>query len=90
MLAEGSLDRLSQRDADIFDSVVGVDMQIAGGPHMQIKDAVSGEEGEEMIERPDAGDDIGGAGTIYGEVELDARLGGPAADGRAALRHARR
>ena len=48
-------EQLSQRDADVFDRVVLVDIQVPGGFQLQIKPAVLGKQLQHVIEEADAG-----------------------------------
>ena len=55
LVAEGLLEGLAEDDADVFDGVVGVDLQIALGLDLQIDQAVAAEQVEHVVEEPDAG-----------------------------------
>ena len=47
--------RLAERDADVFDGVMLIDVEIAGGLHLQIEPAMPRDEIEHVIEKADAG-----------------------------------
>ena len=55
LVAERLFERLAEDDADVFDGVVRVDLQIALGVDVQIDQAVAREQVEHVIEEPDAG-----------------------------------
>src|SRR6516162_3094758 len=65
--------RLAQHDADIFDSVVVVDMGVARRLDDEVEEPVSRQELEHMVEEPDASADIGTSGPV--EDDLDLNLG---------------
>ena len=76
LVAERLLERLPERDADILDGVVVVDMQIALGGNADIDERVARELVEHMVEEADAGGDLGRAGAVEVELDRDLRLVG--------------
>lgn len=73
-------DRLSQTDTGILDRVMPVDVQVSLDGQRQVKLAVTCEQGQKVIECPDAGVDIGHTGSVNREIEHDARFGRRAPD----------
>ena len=71
LVAECLLDRLAEDDADVFDGVVRIDLQIALGVDVEVDQAVPREQVEHVIEEPDAGLDAARAGA----VEIERQLG---------------
>ena len=49
---------LPQYDADVFDGVVLIDVEVALGLQFQIEAAVLGEQLQHVIKKPDAGRDL--------------------------------
>ena len=47
--------RFAERDADVFDGVMLIDVEIAGGLDLQVEAAVPGDQVEHVIEKADAG-----------------------------------
>ena len=72
---------LPETDTDVFDSVVLIDLQVSFGSDVEVDETVTGEEGEHVVEKADAGIDPGGTGTVQIETEFDLGFGGLAADG---------
>ena len=66
---------------DVFDRVVLIDVQIALGANRQIDRRVLGEQRQHVVEKADAGRDVGLARAVQVERELDVRFGGLAVDG---------
>ena len=73
LVAQRLGERLAQRDRDVLDGVVGVDVQVAVGLHGEVDAAVLGQRGEHVVVEPDAGGDVDRAGAV--EVDLDDELG---------------
>ena len=82
------MQRLAESDADVFDRVVLIDVQIALGLHVQIDRRVLRQQREHVIEEADAGGNLALPRAV--EIQLDANLGfgGFAIDGGGA-RHGR-
>ena len=80
-VAEGLLERLADGDADVFDGVVLIDVQIALGLHVQIDGCMLGQKREHVIEKTDAGGDVADARAIEIELDADLRFSGFAIDG---------
>jgi hypothetical protein len=74
--AEGAVKRLAQGDADVFDGVVLIDVQIAVALEVEIEGAVAREELEHVIEEANAGGNFIAALALDGEFEIDACLRG--------------
>src|SRR3569833_2666707 len=66
--------RLAERDADVFHRMVGVDVQIAFGNHLDINHAITYDLVEHMIEEGHAGLKFGRAGAVEVDLHLDTRL----------------
>ena len=72
LVADGSGQRLAERNADVLDRMVGVDVQVAGGRNLQIDHAVPGYLVEHVVEETDPGGDPRTAPAI--EIELHPNL----------------
>ena len=80
--------RLTERDAGVFDGVVLIDVEVAFGFDREIEGAVAGNEIEHVIEETDAGGDFGCAATVEIQAQFNLRLVGFAIDGGgASTRH---
>src|SRR4029453_8737587 len=79
-IAERLEHRLAQDDAHVFDGVVLVDVEIAGGPPLQVEAAVSREQLQHVIEEADTGPHIVAAAAIDGERTCDLRFRGLAVE----------
>ena len=55
LVADRREHRFAERDADVFDGVMLIDVEIAGGLHLQIEPAVARDQIEHVIEKADAG-----------------------------------
>jgi hypothetical protein len=64
LVADRFGDGLSEADADVFDGVVRVNVEVAVGFHSQIEDAMFREERQHVIEKTDSGINFGFAGSI--------------------------
>ena len=82
--AERLLDRLSERDADIFGGVMMVDVKVANRLHGDVNARMPGKQIEHMVEEADAGRDVGHACPVEVHADLDVGLLGLALDGRRA------
>src|SRR6185295_14547076 len=76
---------LAQRDADVFDRVVAVDVQVALGDDLEVDQPVAGDLVEHVVEEADAGGQLGHARAVEVEGDADLRLGGVAGDIRFAV-----
>lgn len=72
---------LAESDADIFDGVVLIDLKISVCLDCEVNEAVTGEEGEHVIEEADACVDLRGPGAVQIEAEFNRGFGGLSADG---------
>jgi hypothetical protein len=86
LVAQGLLDSLAEADADVFDRVMLIDMQIAIGLDGQIDQCMPREQLEHVIEKAYAGGDVRLAGAIEIQFEPDISLFGLALD-RGGTRH---
>ncbi len=77
----GLLQRLAEGDADVFDRVVLIDVQIALGLHVQIDRRVLGQQREHVIEEADAGGNLALPGAVEIQLDADFGFGGFAIDG---------
>ncbi len=68
LVAQRLLERFPDRDTDIFDGVMVVDMCVAVAGDAQAKPAVLAQQCEHVIEKADAG---GGSRTCCGIIEVD-------------------
>ena len=80
LVAERLGQRLAQGDADVLDRVVIVDVAVALGPNGEVDEGMTRQLIEHMIEKADAGRDVGNARPVEIEADLDARLLGLAYD----------
>ena len=55
LVAERLRERAAERDADVLDGVVVVDVQVAGGADLEVEERVAGELVEHVVEEADAG-----------------------------------
>ncbi len=72
-VAERLLDRLAERDADIFRGVVVIDMEVAVGLHRDVDARMTRKEIEHVVEKADSGRNRRGALAV--EVHRDLDLG---------------
>ena len=55
LVAEGLVEGVAERNADIFDGVVLIDVEVALAQKIEIEGSVTGEELEHVVEEADAG-----------------------------------
>ena len=79
-IAQGTVNGLAQADSDIFGGVVAVDMNIAIAVNMEVDEAVLGEKGQHVIQKAEAGCDVGFARAIEIDGEFDFGFGCVALD----------
>ena len=84
LVAERLVEGLAERDADVFDGVVLVDVEVAGAGEGEVEATVAGEEFQHVVEEADAGGDLVDALAVDSELQRDLRLGGGAFDGAGA------
>jgi len=87
-VAQGPTDRLAQRDADILDGVMGVDVQIALRFDAQIDQSMTRDLVEHVIEKRKTAGELGVSGAIQIDVRLNSGLQGIALNRCDACRHA--
>ena len=73
LVAERLAQRLAEHDRGVLDGVVGVDVGVAVGGDGEVDQRVAGERGEHVVVEADPGGDVGAAGAV--EVDLDVDLG---------------
>ena len=78
--AERRRDRFAERDADVLDGVMLVDIEIAGRLHFQVESAMPRDEIEHVIEKPDAGVVVVAALAVERQRHLDLRFRGAPID----------
>jgi len=71
LVAEGFGEGLAEGDADVFDRVVLVDVEVADALELEVEAAVAGEAFEHVVEEADAGGDGVLAGAVDVEAERD-------------------
>ena len=76
LVAPGLGQRLTDGDADILDRVVGVDMEVADGLHIEVDQPVAGDLVEHVIEEGHAGGEFPLSGAIEIETHGNLRLQG--------------
>ena len=81
MVPSACFTRLAERDADILGRVVIIDMEIALGLDRDVDERMAGQQVEHMIEEANAGRDVGHAGAVEIDRDLDLGLLGLALDG---------
>jgi hypothetical protein len=79
-VAEGSIECLAERDANIFDCVVLIHIEVAVAFEFEIEGAVACEQLQHVIEEANAGGDFVLPAAFNGEFDGDARLGGVASE----------
>ncbi len=79
--------RLAQRDADVLDRVVRVDVQVALGLDLQIDEPVARDLVEHVVEKGHARVEGALAGAVEVDPDADLCLGGIADDFGAAIGH---
>ena len=77
----------AERDADILDRVVLVDIEIARCMERQVETAVAREQLQHVIEEPDAGGNLVSSTTVQGQSTADLSFGGPAIERGGARAH---
>ena len=80
---------LTEHDAEILDRVVRVHLQVALGADAQVQQAVAGDLLEHVLEERQAGGELGAAGAVQRQFDLDARLARLALDAGSAGGHGR-
>jgi len=81
-VAERLGQRLAEHDRDIFDGVVGVDLEVARRHHLEVDAPMNRKRAQQMVEEGEAGRDLGRAMTIQPESHRDVGLLRPPAPGR--------
>ncbi len=71
---------LTQGDADVLDAVMVVDMPVAAGNDLQIDETMTGYLVEHVVEKPDAGVELGDARTVKVKTNDDPGFEGVACD----------
>jgi hypothetical protein len=73
LVAEGLGERLTEGNAGIFDGVMKIDFDVALDFEVEIEKSVLGQQGQHVVEKRDAGLDVGFAGTV--DIELEGNVG---------------
>ena len=81
IVAESLLHRLAEADADVFDRVVRIDLQVSFGFDLEIECSMPREQLEHVVEEADTGLPGAGGRAIEVELEVDLRFAGGAVDG---------
>jgi hypothetical protein len=84
LVAERLAERVAEDDAHVLHRVMGVDLQVAGGGHLEVEAGVGAERVQHVVEEPEAGRDLAAAAALEHERERDLRLAGPALHARLA------
>ena len=84
LVADGRQHRFAERDAGVFDGVMLIDVEIAGGLDLEIEAAVPRHQVQHVIEKADAGAVLVLALAVERQRDLDLRFGGAPIDYRAA------
>src|SRR5688572_19159924 len=75
--------RLAERDAKVFDGMVLIHVEVAGGADLQIEPAVTGDQFQHVIEEADAGADVISPASVERQCKLNRRFLRRAIDNRA-------
>ena len=79
-VAERLRERRAEHERDVLDRVVLVDIEVAGGPDLEVEQAVVGERREEVVVEADPGRDSRQARPVEVERHVDLGFAGAAAD----------
>ena len=80
LVAERLGERLAERNADVLDRVVGVDVQVALGRDIEIEHTVARDLVEHVVEKGHAGIERAAAAAVKIELDVDLRFLGVAFD----------
>src|SRR5208282_6110521 len=80
-VAERGVDGFAESNADVFDGVMLIHLQVAFGGEAKIEAAVARDEVQHVIEERNAGRDFGLAPAIEMQAEINLRFFGVAANG---------
>src|SRR6185295_9448324 len=80
-VAEGLGDRLPEADPEVLGRVMAVDLDVAGGPHLQVEEAVPADLVEHVPEEGEGDRDVGRPAYVEVDRDLDLRLLGLSRDG---------
>ena len=72
--AERLRERLAERDADVLDGVVLIDVEVAVGLQLQVEGAVPREQLQHVVEEPDAGLHLVAALALDAQRDVDPGL----------------
>ena len=86
LVAEGLAQRLAEDDGDVLDGVVDVDLDVAGRPDGEVDERVLGQRAQHVVVERHPGLDVGLAGAVEVEAQLDARLARRAGERGGAVR----
>lgn len=82
LITECLSERLSEADADVFDGVMKVDINVALRRHREVEQTVLCEQRQHVIEESDASVDLGLPGAVEIQLQNDVGFSGAASDGR--------
>ena len=74
LVADRRRHRLAERNADVFDGVMLIDVEVAGGLHLEIEAAMARDEIQHVIEKADAGAVVVAALAVERQRDLDLRF----------------
>src|SRR5262249_37402410 len=83
-VAERLRHRFAERDADVLDGVMLIDVEVTGCSEIEIESAVTREQLEHVVEKADAGPHAVAPGAVESQLQADLRFGRTATDQRAA------
>src|SRR6185312_643607 len=75
-IAQRLLHRLADDDGGVLGGVVEIDMQVALGPDLEVDHGMAGETLQHVVEKTDAGVDVGLAAAVQVERHRDFGLAG--------------
>jgi hypothetical protein len=73
-VSESGVDRFAEGDADIFDGVMLVDIEVAGGFQAKIETTMAGHQIEHVVEKTDTGRYFGFASAVEIQAKIDLRF----------------
>jgi hypothetical protein len=80
LVSESGIDGFTEGDPDVFDGVMLVDVEVAGGSQAKFETAVARHEVKHMVEEPNTSGDCGFASAVEIQANIDLRFLGFALD----------
>src|SRR5581483_9367700 len=74
LVTDGPDQRLPQRDRDILDRVMGVDIHVTTRLHAQIEEGMSAERGQHVVVEPNSCRDIGPSTAVHQKIDRHVAL----------------